>query len=53
MNISDSIVYSHRDKLRKIVSQADKPIEKSPRFMTVYNKPVMFKRGKSTQPMRI
>ena len=42
---SDSIVLSHRDQMRKIVSQAEKPIDqKSPRFMTIYiQKPVMTK----------
>ena len=50
---SESIVISHRDQMRKIVSQAEKTIEKSPRFMTIYiQKPVMTKRGKSTQPVR-
>ena len=33
----ESIMLSHRDQMRKIVSQAEKPIDqKSPRFMTIY-----------------
>lgn len=53
----EGIVTSHRDMLKEIKSTNEKSQcsrdSKSPRFLNVYmHKPLMSKRGKSTQPYR-